>query len=243
MIPLDRPKSLAAEVVRLLMKRIRSGQYPAGVQLPSEAALVRDFGVSRTVVREAISQLQASGVVQTRHGVGTFVLGEGQMPFRVDREQLTRLKDVVKLLELRMGIEVSAVTLAAERRTAEHLKRMKKALQAFDRAVREGEDSVAADFAFHYEIALATQNEYFSSLMNTLGPSAIPRGRLQEEGKMSAKTLRYLQQVDAEHNAIFTAIEQRDARAAAQAMRNHLTRGLERRSNAATALERSSKSS
>ncbi|RYY77530.1 MAG: FadR family transcriptional regulator, partial [Comamonadaceae bacterium] len=72
-----RPRSLAHDVVDALSGRIREGSLAPGVKLPTEAAIMEEFGVSRTVVREAISRLQAAGLVETRHGVGTFVVGMG----------------------------------------------------------------------------------------------------------------------------------------------------------------------
>ena len=82
-----------------------------------------EFGVSRTVVREAISKLQASGLVQTRHGIGTFVVGLGDAaPFRIAPEQFATLRDVIAVLELRIGIETEAASLAAQRRKADNLR-------------------------------------------------------------------------------------------------------------------------
>lgn len=238
MINRQKPKSLASSVVERLLGEIRTGRYPAGKQLPTESTLMGEFGVSRTVVREAISQLQACGAVETRHGVGTFVVGAGQTAFRVSRSQLKTLKDVVQLLELRIGLEVEAASLAAQRRSHANLQRMKKALTDFDQAVRDGGDSVHADFAFHYEIACATQNDYFSNMMGALGVTSIPRARLPDQPALSRETLRYLAQVDAEHKKIFDAIVAQDPSRAARAMRQHLTRGLERRRVAAAAVGR-----
>lgn len=234
---LDRPKSLAAEVVASLSDQIHKGGYAPGAQLPSETSLMKAFGVSRTVIREAISRLQASGLVETRHGIGSFVIGAGDRPFRIRQNQLQTLTEVVMLLELRIGIEVEASALAAVRRTAKHLKEMKNSLAAFDKAVREGVDSVQADFSFHLGIAQATQNAHFIKLMETLGAMAIPRARLQEGQVLNSQTIRYLKQVDAEHKKIYDAIENRDALGAARAMRQHLTKGLERRRLAAAALK------
>ena len=79
-----------------------------------------EFGVSRTVVREALSKLQASGLVATRHGIGTFVVGLGDAAgrFRIAPEQFATLRDVIAVLELRIGVETEAAGLAAQRRTA-----------------------------------------------------------------------------------------------------------------------------
>jgi len=69
-----RPRSLALGVVEQLSDRIRDGRLVPGAKLATEAALTGEFGVSRTVIREALSKLQASSLVETRHGVGTFVI-------------------------------------------------------------------------------------------------------------------------------------------------------------------------
>ena len=83
------------------------------------------FGVSRTVVREALSRLQAGGLVETRHGVGTFVrLPDDSPPFRVSPDQLGTLREVIALLEFRISVETEAAALAAARRQSETLAEM-----------------------------------------------------------------------------------------------------------------------
>ena len=109
-----KPRSLALDVVERLTANIRSGQLAAGHKLPTEAELMAGLGVSRTVVREAISRLQAAALVETRHGVGTFVLANNDSPpFKVSPEQLGTLREVIALLELRIGLETEAAALAA----------------------------------------------------------------------------------------------------------------------------------
>ena len=66
-----KPRSLAQELVTVLTERIRDGHLKRGDKLPTESAIMEEQGVSRTVVREAISRLQAAGQVETRHGIGT----------------------------------------------------------------------------------------------------------------------------------------------------------------------------
>ncbi|HMX09537.1 MAG TPA: GntR family transcriptional regulator, partial [Burkholderiaceae bacterium] len=108
-----RPRSLAHELVEALGERIRNGQLAIGAKLPTEAAVMAEFGVSRTVVREALSKLQAAGLVETRHGIGTFVVDSGAdaASFRIDPQQLATLRDVVAVLELRIGVETEAAGL------------------------------------------------------------------------------------------------------------------------------------
>jgi GntR family transcriptional repressor for pyruvate dehydrogenase complex len=226
-----RPRSLAQELVDALGERIREGQLAPGDKLPTEAAVMAEFGVSRTVVREAISKLQAAGLVETRHGVGTFVVGPGQASFRITPEQLETLRDVIAVLELRIGLETEAAALAAVRRGEEHLRTMRAALDEFAAAVGEGRDAVAPDFAFHLEIARATQNGHFAELLSSLGAKIIPRARLGDESSADLKA--YLLRANAEHESIYEAILRQDPEAARAAMRTHLANSRERRRRAA----------
>src|SRR3954466_14630100 len=174
-----KPRNLAMSLVEELGERIRSGRVQTGEKLPTEAAIMGEFGVSRTVVREAISRLQASGLVETRHGIGTFSLGAGEAPgFRITPEAMSTLQDVIAVLELRIGIETEAAAIAAQRRTEANLQQMRLALDAVAAAVDAGRDAIAPDFQFHLEIARATQNSHFTELMTTLGSTIIPRARL-----------------------------------------------------------------
>ncbi len=231
-----RPRTLALELVDSLGERIRAGQLQPGDKLPTEAAIMGEFEVSRTVVREAISKLQAAGLVETRHGIGTFVIGPGDAPsFKITPEQFSTLQDVIAVLELRIGLETEAAGLAAQRRTADNLAALRKALDAVIAAVEAGHDSVAADFQFHLEIARATQNSHFAELMATLGSQIIPRARLEPTADMSAERLAYMRRVNAEHESILDAITSQDAESARAAMRTHLSNSRERRRRATEA--------
>jgi GntR family transcriptional repressor for pyruvate dehydrogenase complex len=233
--PRRRPRSLAFELVEALGERIRDGRLATGDKLPTEAALMSEFGVSRTVVREAISKLQASGLVVTRHGIGTFAVGLGDSSaFRIEPHQLATLRDVIALLELRIGLETESAALASQRRTADNVAAMRDALNAFSEAVEAGRDAVAADFQFHVEIARATQNPHFASLMGTLGSMIIPRARLTTPGTVDDELRNYLRRVNAEHESIFDAINNQDAEGARAAMRTHLANSRERRRRAAS---------
>ena len=236
-----RPRTLALELVDALGDRIRDGRLAAGAKLPTEAAIMGEFGVSRTVVREAISKLQASGLVATRHGVGTFVVGLGDAAaFRIAPDQFATLRDVIAVLELRIGVETEAAALAAARRTAQNLADMRGALDAFAAANEAGRDAVGPDFQFHLEIARATQNAHFAELLGTLGTMIIPRARLEPAEPLSPERREYLRRVNGEHESIYDAIAAQDAEAARAAMRTHLANSRERRRRAnAQAEERS----
>lgn len=231
-----RPRSLTAELVQALGDRIRDGRLAVGAKLPPEGAIMSEFGVSRTVVREAISRLQAAGMVETRHGIGTFVLGQGEVAgFRIDPSQLAALKDVINVLELRIGVETESAALAAQRRSADDLGALRAALDAFAATVQDGRDPVGPDFQFHLAIARATGNPHYADLMTTLGATIIPRARLEGSSPVTAERLEYLRRVNVEHESILAAIERQDADAARAAMRTHLANSKERRQRIAAA--------
>ncbi len=230
-----RPRTLALGLVEALGERIRDGRLAPGDKLPTEAAVMAEFGVSRTVVREAISKLQAAGLVQTRHGVGTFVLASDGTAFRIAPDQYATLRDVIAVLELRIGVESEAAALAAQRRTEDNLERLRAALAAFGAAVEAGDDAVDADFQFHLEIARATQNTHFSELLASLGTMIIPRARL-DRANAEPQRAAYLRRVNAEHEGILDAIAAGDIEAARAAMRTHLANSRERRRRASQEL-------
>ncbi|MGL4230201.1 MAG: FadR/GntR family transcriptional regulator [Casimicrobium sp.] len=232
----NRTKTLSVELANHLGERIKNKKYELGSKLPKESDLMGQYGVSRTVVREAISHLQASGLVETKHGIGTFVRqATDAVPFRVQPEQLATLRETIDLLEFRIGVEAEAAAIAAARRTKADLQSLQAALSSFEQAVSRGEDAAQADFHFHYAIAAATQNSRFVEFMNALGTHAIPRARLNRIADDDAEKVAYLQRVQLEHESIFTAIKNRDAEAARAAARTHLSNSRERLKRAESA--------
>jgi len=227
--PQRRPRNLALGLVDTMTARIREGHMRAGDKLPTEAAIMNEFGVSRTVVREALSKLQAGGLVETRHGVGTFVVGTGETTnFRIAPEQIATAREVIAVLELRIGLETEAAGLAAVRRTDENLRAMRQALTSFSTAIEENGDALAPDFQFHLEIAKATQNVHFLELMTYLGTMIIPRARLNTAKVAGEDRRAYLRRVNTEHENIVNAVANHDPEAARAAMRTHLANSRER---------------
>ncbi len=223
-------RPLALDLVDAFTERVRDGRLGAGAKLPSEAAIMGEFGVSRTVVREAISKLQAGGLVRTRHGIGTFVLGAGEAArFRIaGAEQMATLLDVVAVLELRLGLEAEASALAAVRRSDVELRAMREAQEDFARAVRAGTDTIEFDMRLHLDIARATHNTHFIDLMTHLGTMLIPRSRLDTTRLAGEGRGEYLMRVHAEHESCVNAIANHDPEAARAAMRTHLSNSRER---------------
>ena len=232
-LPRKRAVSLGQEVMNELVSRIRNGQYKPGDKLPTEPEVMAEQGVSRTVVGEAMSRLQAAGWVETRHGVGTFVLQPQASAPPLDLTIAVTIRDVLAMLELRISLETEAAGLAAMRRTEEQLARMRDAVAAFEEGVRKGERSIDADFEFHLQIALATHNKYFEEFYRHLGTSTIPRTRLDTSRFSPEPGQNYLLRTNREHENILDAITRQDPQAASAAMRMHLTNSRERLRRAA----------
>lgn len=223
-----RKRSLTEQVVSRLTERIQNEDYHLGEKLPTEPELMVEHGVSRTVVREAISRLQAAGLVKTKQGIGTFVLAPpfGKLP--TDPATIVAPRDVLSMLELRISFETEAAALAATRRTEPHLHAMRNALDEFDAALARGESAVEADYRFHLQIAKATDNRYFEDVMSYLGNATIPRTRFNTPPLAVAQGAQYLHRAQREHKNVYEAIRQGDAEAARAAMRVHLTNSLKR---------------
>jgi len=225
--PVRRVRGLANAVVEDFSGRIRDRLLTPGDKLPTESEIMRAHDVSRTVVREALSKLQAAGLVETRHGIGTFVLPpRAGGVFRLDPSELGTSADVLAVLELRISLETESAGLAAMRRTEAHLRCMAEALRDFEHNIRSGGDTVAHDFRFHLQIAEATGNPYFADIMNHLGTTLIPRTRIAALRVQRSDD--YLGRVHREHEEIYSAIARQDPDSARAAMRIHLTNSRER---------------
>ena len=242
-LPRKRSISLAQEVMNDLVAKIRNGQYKPGEKLPTEPEVMAEQGVSRTVVREALSRLQASGLVETKHGVGTFVLSPvAPQTSGLDMMTVVTIRDVLAMLELRISLETEAAGLAAMRRTEGQLTLMREAVAAFENGVRNGERSIEADFQFHLQIALATHNKYFEEFYRHLGTTTIPRTRLDTSKFSPEPGQNYLLRTNREHENILDAITRQDPQAASAAMRMHLTNSRERLRRASEANEQMARS-
>ena len=224
-----RGKGLTHELVDALGAQMRNRTIKPGDKLPTESLIMQSFGVSRGVVREALSRLQAAGLVHTHHGVGTFAqqpTASGRYPFASPAAD--GIVDMLAMLELRTSVESEAAGLAATRRSDQHLQEMRGALDDFEQHLATVGETVAPDFRFHLAIAQATGNRYFSELMAHLGLEVIPRTRVSSTWLSVEQSAQHLHKVNQEHQDIFAAIERRDPDAARAAMRIHLVNSRER---------------
>jgi GntR family transcriptional repressor for pyruvate dehydrogenase complex len=214
--------NLASALVGHLRAQISGGAIPPGQKLPSENELIAEHRVSRTVVREAITRLQAEGLVYTRRGAGSFALTPPPPAEPAAQALVPRtVEERRQLIEYRVGFETEAAAVAARSRTAQDLSAMDQALRGFEAAAGNAAVSMSCDFEFHLAVARATGNPYFGQAVENFGPSmiAMPRGRLDSADTITADRLG---SVAAEHRAVRDAIASGDPHMAAAAMRMHL---------------------
>jgi GntR family transcriptional repressor for pyruvate dehydrogenase complex len=219
-------QALPHRVAAVLGKEISSGELPPGARLPTEQQLTEKFGVSRNVIREAIAQLRADGMIEARQGIGAFVLGpEQRASIRIDGDALKNVNNMERLFELRCILEVEAATLAAARRDASNLEAISAALDRMSGEERWEEGSIDADLAFHREIARATGNEYIHTFISFVCEQI----RRSIEYARVTNPLQDLIEINVgEHVRIYEALVKGDPEAAGGAMRAHIVGAAQR---------------
>jgi GntR family transcriptional repressor for pyruvate dehydrogenase complex len=219
--PITIPAKMPDRVTQALLKLIRSGSYPPKSRLPSEGEMAQQFGVSRTVIREAVSRLKSEGLVESRQGSGLFVREVGpNAPFRIDPGVVNSIQQVLQVAELRRGLEAEIAALAAERGTQEEIREIAARLQAIDDDVAVGGDGVAADIEFHRSIARATGNPHFLALWDFLGQFL--HGTIKLTRAWEAQQEETRQQVLEEHRMLYDAIARHNVDAARAAALQHI---------------------
>jgi GntR family transcriptional repressor for pyruvate dehydrogenase complex len=213
--------TLCASLVREIQRRIATNEFKPGEKLPPENDIAAMFGISRTVVREAIKQLALMGFVRVEHGKGMFVssfdprfLAQSLSPFILTNREMT-----FDLLEARQHIETIIAYLAATRRTPHDIAEMKAMLAVMREALRRDDVGTYAEknLSFHMLIAKASRNTVLAMTIETF------RHLLKEfmadfmtmVPGMTESAMNY-------HVKIFRAIEKGDALSAQKHMRNHI---------------------
>lgn len=223
---IERPDSLVWRVLTALRKEIEDGTYPPSSRLPAEHALAVQLGVSRPVVREAISQLKADGVLTTRKGSGAYVSpNPGGNVFRLPMVDLAEA-DLKHLFELRFWTEVAAAEMAAIRRTSENLQAMAQAIEQMSSIASDFKAASAADVGLHHAIARAAHNPYLASFTDFIGGQLLQTREIAWQN--SASFAGGSSAAQQEHQAIYLAIAAGDAPAAGKAARIHLLRAAGR---------------
>lgn len=198
-----------------LIAELEEQRVAIGQRIPTERALAERFGVSRASVRQALAALQALGIIEVRHGDGTYLRQRPQHQ-RALANLLGRPRSIADVLEARATLEITLAGLAAQRRSAEDLARIWSALRLMQREIDAGGIGADGDERFHGAVTLAAHNDVLGLLMDYLGV-------LIHETRLSSLSQRGRPpRSSAQHRAIALAIEAEDVDGAQAAMRAHI---------------------
>ena len=209
---------IAEEIADRIRVLILDGTLPPGRPLPGERVLAARFGVSRGSVRDAFRMLETIGLLETRHGQGTF-------PHELDVNRLvaplvsvlTYRRDLrEELLDVRRMFEPAVARAAASRITDEDLADLQRILDTHRRKLKSGGSTIVEDTAFHAVLARATRNRVVMRVMETLNDLLI------ESRKLTLKQKGRPQRSIQGHAAVVAALRRRDPDAAALAMHRHI---------------------
>jgi GntR family transcriptional regulator, transcriptional repressor for pyruvate dehydrogenase complex len=216
-------QSLSVEVAADIKKQIRAEKLLPGAQVQTEAQLCEKYGVSRTVIREAIVRLCSEGLLTPRQGLGVFVSSDLSIArFEVDWDSIQTMPETVALLELRLAIEVESAGLCAIRRTKADAKSIRQCMEkTHSKSSGTNRTKYQYDFDLHLAIARATKNSYLYQLLLFLKPIVVKSIKLSSIIDADAKS-DFDEINDEQHEAIVEAIEAQDEQRARQSMRLHL---------------------
>ena len=216
-----KPKRIADQVFDQLHELISRGELKPGAKIMTERELATAFEVSRTSVRDAISKLVVMGMLENRQGQGTFVTRPGgrshaYMMKVMDAQNATYLD----LLEVRMGLECNAASLAAQRALQADFEAMEKSLMQIEKEYLADRLGAEADTMFHMAIAYATHNPLQVFIMKQFHDflAYVIKENLMVLYKESKK----FETIHQQHENIMKAIRDRDAMRAHQAAKAHI---------------------
>ena len=220
--------NLASRVAEQLLDKIRGDDLAPGTRLPSEMAMAKHFGVSRTVVREAIARLKAEGLLETRRGSGAFLRATDGPQAVAGEDRMTEesVEALLNLIEVRRGVESEVAALAAVRRTPGQLAEIEHALRRIDEAVAAGGDGVEADTRLHQCIAAVTGNPYWVQIIEMFSQHV--RSAVRVTRANEARREDFARQVKVEHEQIVSAIAARDPDLARAAATQHMENAAQR---------------
>jgi GntR family transcriptional repressor for pyruvate dehydrogenase complex len=217
---------LTDRVADAISRQIADDRMQPGDRLPTIVEMCRIYGVSPTVVREALARLRSEGVVETRQGSGAYVSATGHLkPFRIAEDGGRAEEKVIEILEIRLGVEAEAAALAARRATPAQLRKLRQAFDELARAVEAGRDAHRQDMNFHRAMVEAANNSVYTGFVRFLQQYleeaiGVSHRRSRQRGALSG--------VVKEHAVILEAITARDAERARNAVRRHLQAGIDR---------------
>lgn len=223
--PVLRSASLVDQVIDYLRDHVATQQLRPGSRLPSETTISNTLGVSRPVVREAMRTLAATGLVEMAVGKrATIVPVDGGMVSRViSNAVLIGQADEKDILELRRGVEIAMVVLAAQHRTAQQAGQLEAIVTEMAACIDDGDRYLELDLRLHVTLAEATGNPLYSLLIDALRQLILVAMTTGRERWSQVEGLDRVQEL---HEAIVSAVVEGDAAAAAAAMAQHFDDAL-----------------
>ncbi|KJF24451.1 FadR family transcriptional regulator [Rhodococcus sp. ACPA4] len=162
---------LVPQIEQIFRSKIRQSVWLPKQRIPSEAALAVELGVGRSSIREAIRLLTQAGLLEVRHGVGTFVVAAEDLEHADEFTRLLRRSQMLEVFEVRRALEVEAARLAAERAQPEDLERLRRRLTLrHSHFERDVEKFVDTDLDFHTEVVRLSGNAVLLSLFESVRP-------------------------------------------------------------------------
>jgi len=218
--------TLADRAYTGIVEIINRDHLQVGDRLPSESRLADLFGISRTMVREALVRLAADGITEARRGAGSYVKSRPSERWGAHMS-MAELSATLGTYEVRFVLEAEAARLAAMRRSPEQMAEISQALAELRRSLFSSEPAHAEDWALHRAIVKATANPAFLASFDQLHNEVDQILRAGVDISRS-RPPQALQEMMREHEMIVEAIRAGDSDGAALAMRWHLTQGRKR---------------
>ncbi|BEP14053.1 FadR/GntR family transcriptional regulator [Acidothermaceae bacterium B102] len=225
-----RPARRSDALVDDLIERIVAGDISAGSAVPPEPTLCAGYGVSRTVVREAIKSLEEKGLVTAFQGIGTLVLGQDAWNL-LDPHVLTAIVrhdeqyDVLnQLIAVRSAMESDMAAEAARRATPEDLAELAVLMDNLDASVGTPELMDELDVGFHQRIMLVSGNVLGRAIVRTVHAEARKSIRYLGHSSLADRRL-----TNAQHRAVLEAVTSGDAESASLLMAAHISTAWQRR--------------
>jgi GntR family transcriptional repressor for pyruvate dehydrogenase complex len=215
------PKRISDQVFDQLRELILRGDFQPGQKIMTERELATALNVSRNSVREAINKLVTLKFLEQRQGQGTFVCSMDEavkIPLATVME--TQDASLIDLLEMRMGIECAAASLAAQRANADDLAAIEKALEEMEIDTADGGLGTEGDLTFHMAIASATKNPLQVYIMKNV--SDFLHVGIRENLLHLYQDPANIAEILKQHKAVYRAIRSGDADSAFNAMKNHI---------------------
>lgn len=219
--PIKKTTRIYEQVIERIIESIEQGTINPGDKLPSERDLAAQLFISRSAIREAMSVLNTSGIIEGRQGIGLFLVNDDKERLlkRIKRVLMKEDIHLLQLLEARQGIEAQAAYLAAQRADKNNIDDIHRALIRLEQAVNSGMIASDEDFEFHMAIGRASQNDMIVDLLHFFSDRY-----LQTLEKTRMELMKHNKAIDClkEHHELFYAIANGEAQRAHELMTIHI---------------------